>query len=143
MTVLDNQVMLVTLAGSGLTCTTKALLSGNNGRLVQLLVLVAAAHVTSVIDQKRDPQDLALDLHRLELAAPQAASMGLLPLALEARLAADTIKVKANRPGSLAQLKALESEAHSRGLLLIASKAQAVANAAVYSASNVGSTRTR
>lgn len=113
----------------------------NDARL--RVCLVAAARVTAVIDQKRNPQNLALDLHRLELVASQAQSLNLLPLELEARLARDMIEMNANRPGSVAQLKALESEARSRGLLLIASKAkQATANDTAYSAYSSRSTGT-
>src|SRR5271165_2995209 len=114
-----------------------AVLPKSEGRVPHLFVSVALAHVIAVTDQKRNPQNLALDLHRLELAASQAQSLNLVPLALEARLARDTIEFNASRPGSLAQLRTLESEARSRGLLLIARKAQAAANAAVYSASTV------
>jgi len=118
------------------------LVSGGEGRVAKLFVSAAAAHVTAVIDQKRNPQNLALDLHRLELVASQAQSLNLLPLALEARLARDTIALNANRPGSVAELKALQSEARSRGLLLIAKKAEAVAaNGAVYSAATRSSAR--
>lgn len=50
--------------------------------------------------------------------------------------------MNADRPGSLAQLKALESEARSCGLLLIAKKAEAAAgNGAAYSAATRSSAR--
>jgi len=52
-----------------------ALVSDSDGRLRQLFVSVTAAHVAAVIDQKKNPQNLALDLHRLELAASQAQSL--------------------------------------------------------------------
>ncbi len=114
-----------------------ALVSGSERRVVQIFVSVAAARVTAVIDQKRNPQNLSSDLHHLELVAAQAA-LDLWPLALEARLAKDAMAMNSNRPASIVRLKALESEARSRGLLRIASKARAVAtNTPVYSAAVV------
>ena len=114
-----------------------ALLSKGEARVAKLFVCVAAARVTASIDQTRNPQNLPLDLSRLELVASQARSLNLLSLAMEARLAKSTLEVSTNRPESLTQLRRLQSEAESRGLLLLAKKAEAAAaNAPVDSASN-------
>lgn len=86
----------------------------------RLMVAAAAAQLDGASAR---PGDVERALHSLAATSGQAQRAGLVPQALEARLAAGEIERAAHRPGARAHLVALAQDARRLGFLRIAKRA--------------------